>query len=253
MSTPVFSQRFSIFYKNNLFLRSYTDPDTGNPTIINNMPLARALVLEYAKQYGVPTTDFEIRVNNTPEKMSDEAAEYILSLGKDEALTKAKIISGHGLKYRTVIDRFSPKYSPDKREYNGQVNLLDKVRTGERVQTLVNKDTGERITRIIPTFKPSVDNYKGIYFFKSMEHNKGVSLIMHESDNVVHTFTDFETARKIEALDKYPNVPESRHKLINKIATKHTKLRAIIKEIKDTFNVSNKLAFNMLNEYRYAS
>lgn len=259
---PVFTQRFSIYYNGNLFLRSYTD-NSGNVTIINSYDKAKALLLSYAKAFNVSPELFEIRTNKSSDRVSDELAEKLLGLGVNESLRKSKIISGRGLKYKTTIDRMSDRYSPDKREPNGQVNLLDKVKIGERKQTLTSKLTGEQITIITPIFKDSVDNYKGVWFHKSAEYNKGVSLTNMlarekpdtKSERITEPSTSFHDATldmaKIESYHIERIIPETRHKLINKIISECESIRQTIKQIKQTFHCSNNEAKKLLFQYQY--
>lgn len=253
MSIPVYQQRFSIYYNNNLFLRSYTD-NNGTTTIINNIGIARALVKLYAKQFKVSPDVFEIRANKTGEKINDDLSDRILSLGKNKQLQASKMISGQGLKYRTVIDRMSDKYNSEKYEHSGPINHAAHVRLGTKLQVLVNKDTGERIERVIDITKPSVDNYRGINYFRNMERRIGISINKGattscniDDDNTNWVVQDFDTARKIQSLSSgLKDIPRVTFNCIRTIKSKHTKINDVIKEIKSVFNVSRSVAYTML-------
>ena len=103
--SKVFLQLFKLKYN-----------DTVLQTGIHHYEQAIALRKLYAQRFKVDETLFTIIPHKTPVKASDELAQKILRANESESkrLKALKVISGKGLKYKTAVDRETPKYDPTK-------------------------------------------------------------------------------------------------------------------------------------------
>lgn len=120
----------------------------------NTINKAREYRDYYAHVMGLSTDRFKIEPLKSPVIADDKTAYVFENGGKElsDTLRLNRVLSGKGLKNKLMQE--GTKYSAEGFERNGNVN-----------------------------YKSDVDNYKGPYFFRSMERNKGLSLIRHKGKN----------------------------------------------------------------------
>lgn len=189
----------------------------------NNSVLAKAPTMGEIKAWRefysiirkVETSVFVIEPYKTSIRISDELAAKFHALGINAAIREAKVLTGKGLKYKAI--EYKSKYTPDQFEPNGHVD-----------------------------HKSKVDNFKGVYFFRSMEHNRHGSVIFSQRGGTKNKqkapYIESFNPNDYDGLGTERTIPPTRSKLIELLHKQSNSIGEFRKALQHRLGISNREA-----------
>jgi hypothetical protein len=180
-------------------------------------------------------------IPTSPKKASDDFKKFYFENINSPYFSELKLISGKNLAQKTHNSRDS-KYGPERFERNGKVSFTGKITVQTRKRNLVSTTTGERITIMQHTTKPTKDNYKGIFFWRSMERSKGISTIHNLSDKQIEGggVVDEKTASFMASKESKPiTLDITPLEYIERVRGRFKRFRELFKHIKEKYNLTN--------------